>query len=87
MLILFTAMGPVSGTGTGIQEFQNVKENKVEQCQRIRRVSSEDGDSLSIKLGGIVKWKSMIQRPRRTENIDDVLRAMGEGTTNSHCGL
>lgn len=34
-----------------------------------------------------MKWKSMNQRPRRTENIDDVLRAMGEGTTNSHCGL
>lgn len=29
----------------------------------------------------------MNQRPRRTEDTDDVLRAMGEGTTNSHCGL
>lgn len=44
MLILFTAMGPVSGTGTGIQEFQNVKENKVEQAFCVP-VPAEPGDT------------------------------------------
>ena len=60
MFTLFTTIFPVLGTVLGIQEFQNVKENRAEWCQGIWRVISEDSDLLSIKLDGraslVVQW-------------------------------